>query len=232
MDRPTLSARPDGMLVLSGTSAAPEPAAGKLAAPDRPGRRPPYAHPHRSSAHQQPPGMHTGSPGDTALDCERPAIPARRDGADARPDQLHPGQPPPRASSAMPGLWQPCGPSPPTAQVAKPHQELSMCEQSANHFPADNDRKLFTPLIIAKLRLLNASSWLSQSLTLSGEREGQRPSQPFFVWFWRGFAAPKPHEISAADAAHDVSWLSQSLMSYDIRLCESHECVVGSALHQ
>ena len=70
-------------------------------------------------------------------------------------------------------------------------------------------------------------AWLSQSLTLRGEREGQRPSQPFFVWFWRGEAAPKPHEISAADAAHDVSWLSQSLMSYDIRLCESHGSIAA-----
>ena len=42
------------------------------------------------------------------------------------------------------------------------------------------------------------------------------------LWCYRrGFAAPKPYEISAADAAPDVARLSQSLLSYDRRLCES-----------
>jgi hypothetical protein len=45
-------------------------------------------------------------------------------------------------------------------------------------------------------------TWLLQSLTSNGEREGPGPSQPILVGFWDGKAVPKTHQNPRQYAAN------------------------------
>jgi hypothetical protein len=66
-------------------------------------------------------------------------------------------------------------------------------------------------------------TWLLQSLTSNGEREGPGPSQPILVVFGTAKPSQKPTRTHGSTPPTPFFWLVQRLLSNDRRRCTSHD---------